>query len=491
MLGHCPGRVRLDRLGKAARNEMRRIGYGAAVELLASPLQTSLAADLSGWWQSLYHLPLPISSAAEFDDIFPDSRHMPTGYHSVLAGAHAWLPVAVEDYFANGGEKLWVVRIPEGERQEGFLPRTATELGDGSRLRDGTKLHDVCTLKGVTTVLPIPEIGVIALPDLERLQVPANLPDIPSVQFDNPEPRFLPCSGILADERLGPPPPAGEPGGPPTPQPSRRLIEMVQGTLARHRPDVQCLYSLPLAYSSHAGSPVVDPDVLDEIRLMKEGATGPGLRRIQLVSPYMRGPRHRLVSAVGLVAGLQAQVARRHGMWRSAAAVPMLTDGRPYPPVSAAQAVALREDPGVGVIRYRGGNVSLDDERLAVPALHWADYGHAPDLKRFDDYRSGEVARFLGFLMRQLRALGELIVFNLDFRDPRPRILLEEFFQRLYRAGALRGRLPEDAFDIRERHPREGTMIYEIEVAPAFPIDKLQLTFSNRTGEWQAELANG
>jgi hypothetical protein len=99
--------------------------------------------------------------------------------------------------------------------------------------------------------------------------------------------------------------------------------------------------------------------------------------------------------------------------------------------------------------------------------------------------------RFLGFLRRQLQALGEQLIFNLDYRDPRPRLLLEQFFRRLYSQGALRGASAEQAFSIRESTPQEGAMLYEIMLAPAFPIDKLFLTFANLNGEWRSEVVDG
>jgi len=51
--------------------------------------------------------------------------------------------------------------------------------------------------------------------------------------------------------------------------------------------------------------------------------------------------------------------------------------------------------------------------------------------------------------------------------------------------------LPEDAYRVTESQPGEGMMLFEIMVAPALPIDRLFLTFTNLDGEWQAEVAGG
>ena len=140
---------------------------------------------------------MPLYSSAEFDDIFPEARTRPTGYRSRLGGDRAWLAEAVTDYFANGGEKLWVIPVPEVERQAGFLPAA------------GTRLHDTRSLRGLAVALVLEEVAVLALPDLERLQVPAELPfPPPRVRLDNPQPAFLPCGEEFDDgHREHSPPP--------------------------------------------------------------------------------------------------------------------------------------------------------------------------------------------------------------------------------------------------------------------------------------------
>jgi hypothetical protein len=191
---------------------------------------------------------------------------------------------------------------------------------------------------------------------------------------------------------------------------------------------------------------------------------------------------------VGVIAGRQAAVARRQGVWRSAAGQALVSEAIPYPPCDSELSLRLRERPGVGVLVRRQGRLELEDERLAVPALHPGDWQGALDPGRFDGYRSGEIARFLGWLLRRLRRLGETLVFDLDPRDPRPRLLLEELFGRLHAAGALRGAVPEESFRILSGERRGNAIAYDIEIAPAFPIDRLRLTFANSAGEWRGRL---
>jgi hypothetical protein len=468
MLGHCPGRVRPARLTAmpATLDDMRSAGFGPAVEAVLQDRDTDL-----------YHLPIPLHSNAEFTDIFPDAGQAAVGYASVLAGDKAWLAQAVEDFFANGGEKLWVVRVPEAEAQEGFLPV------------ESTVLHDNSTLRGLAAVLVIPSLAVVAFPDLERLQIPAHLPDIPRNRLDNPEPGFLPCSQSLEDDHRERRYPEEIPAAP-DPRPLSLLMQGILSWVARHRPDLMCLFTLPLSYSGDIGRPAADEASLQWINSVRNSAGADSLRHAQLLFPYLRGPRFALRSPVGVVAGLQSALAQRAGPWRSMAARPMLTDALPYPRLSLARTLELRENPGVSVLQAINGRVCLDDERLAVPALHPGDYADTQDMSRFDGFRSAEVQRFLGFLRRQLQTLGDTLIFNMDYRDPRPRFSLEQFFRRLHARGALRGALPSDAFRITESHTAEGVMVYEIMVAPAFPIDRLYLTFSNLSGAWQGEVLN-
>jgi hypothetical protein len=280
------------------------------------------------------------------------------------------------------------------------------------------------------------------------------------------------------------------PADPPEPATTLGVIDQVRVLLERWRPDIQYLHSLPLVYASAAGGPAPNGAVLAALAARRGTREGAGLKRIQLLFPYLRGPRSRLASPVGLVAGRQAGVARRDGVWRSIAGQALVTDASPYPPVGSREAERLRETPGIGVLSRRRGRVELDDERLVVPALHPDDYLDARDPSRFDGYRSGEVSRFIGFLMRRLRALGDLLVFDVDPRDPRPRLLLEDLFRALHAAGALRGALPEEAYRIRPGLAGEGVLAYDIELAPAFPVDRLRLTFANREGEWQTSLGS-
>lgn len=467
MLGHCPGRVRIERLLQLPDlvAEIRGLGF-----------YRRLAALMRGEPDTLTHLPLPLHSVAEFDDIFPEARSAATRYQSVLAGNSAWLPWAVEDFFANGGEKLWVIAVPEQEGVGGFMPDP------------GVSPLDVEDLRGLGLLAILERVGLIAFPDLERLQIPEGLQDIPRKRLRNPSPRFLPCTANTDDDhrerRYG-----SELPEPVAQEPLVALLQRFLPWLERQRPEAQCLLTLPLDHSPLLDSPMLDAQAREALVVAARDTSGHRLRQVQFVFPYLRSAKRRLATPVGLLAGLMAESARRRGIWRSVAGLPMIGDGLPYPPLTLADTLELRQRPGMGIVQSRAGQLVLDDERLAVPALARGDYDvRNLDSERLDGYRAGEVARFMGHLRRELRELGESLVFGVNAQDARPRLVLERFFTDLHRSGALRGKLPEQSFSIREIRMPEAVIAFEIEVAPAFPIDRLVLTFVNRDAEWSTEV---
>lgn len=490
MLGHCPGRVRIERLLALTSlvSEIRQAGFGERVKrivMLVDEIALARANAMSPKVieklldrldAAVSHLPIPLHSTAEFDDIFPDARTESTQYGSLLAGARAWLPQAVDDFFSNGGEKLWLVRVPEAEGVAGFLPEQPQSLLDVDKLR------------GVACLLVINRLGVVVMPDLERLQIPAQLPDIPRKRLDNPEPVFLPLGTLLDDghrERRQ----SGELFAALPTQPLLAVLRRLLQLTSRDRPDIQFIVTLPLSYSNTLASPVADADALSILDKARKTNNAHFLRQVQVVFPYLR-QGDRITSPVGMLAGAIAKNTRENGAWSSVATQSLISLAQPFPAVDIQENIALRETPGIGVIQLKAGKLKLDDERLLVPALHPDDYllpGESGNFSpRLNGARSAEVVRFLGYLVRELRELGDQLVFNLDPQDPRPHLVLEKFLLGLYRAGALRGASPQEAFRITRASSAENVIAFDIEIAPAYPIDKIVITFVNRDGEWQA-----
>lgn len=494
-IGHCPPdhlEVNWGRLG-GALDEIGALGFRKEAATLrawgegsAAPGASEADERLAG----LFGLPIPLYSLGQFQDLFPGVFDASAAYVSRLAGDRAWLPLAVQDFFEqseslpDGAKKLWIIRVPECAGRTAFLPDPAADL-----------LH-LDALGAFERALLIPRAGILCLPDLERLQIPAQLPDVPRVRLDNPEPVFLPCGTDLDDthreRRL-----ASEMPDPEETLAPRRMVPRIARALDRLRPDIQCLLALPFD-AGHYESPRPAADFLahlDEIAdpLGPNGELAAKLRHLQFLYPYLRGPDRLLGSPSGLVAGMQAEVSQLRGPWRSAAGRPLPGRGLPYPAVDQQLATGLRETPGIGVLVNRRGRGELDDERLAAAALPAHTLAALPESRRRAEHlRSGEIMRFLGWLRRELQALGERLVFAADARDPRPGMLLRGFFENLHQLGALRGRLPEDAFRLEQRREGEAALVFDIEIAPAYPIDRIRLTFvhDRHAGGTQVELVD-
>lgn len=492
MIGHCPsfdGRAEWKRLARdlAVLAEIAALGFTAEVERLRALHEGRFEAEPGdGALFALYRLPIPIRSLGYFQALFPQAFDTDGAFRSALAGRAAWLPAAVQDFFAGDGQgvgdtrTLWIIRVPESDGVRAFLPDPAANLIEPSELG------------AFERALLIERAGILALPDLERLLVPRALPDVPRVRLDNPEAVFLPCATEIDDthrerRRSEEVPPADTPLGP------IDIVPPILRTLARLRPDMQCLLTLPLAQRPKDELPAPARDFLEHIaRIAGETGSEAGggaavsphaelagkLRHLQLLWPYLRREGYPLASPCGLVAGMQARVSQRHGVWRSIAGRPLPGTALPWPPVTQQQATALREAPGVTVLLRRGGKLQVDDESLCAPCLPAADLRRMSTAQREQEHwRSAEVMRFMGWLRRGLQGLGEQLLFDTDPRDPRPELALHKFFARLHEAGALRGMRPENAYRIRALPSAESTIAFEIEIAPAYPIDRLRLTF--------------
>jgi hypothetical protein len=438
--------------------------------------------------KALYRLPIPVQSLGQFRVLFPFAFDAPTRYVSVLAGERAWLPMAVQDYFEGSTSitrdqlKLWVIRVPElppddtaNPSVQAFLPQAQADLTQPGSLGAFER-----------ALLPR-RAAVITLPDLERLQIPSQLPDVPRLRLVNPVPAFLPCATVLDDshrERRS----AHEIPEMPAPLAPGQVIAPIARTLARLRPDMSCLLALPLEADQHGERPMPSRACIDYLASFttrgldettsRADTRASALRHVQLLYPYLRGPQRQLGSPSGLVAAMQALVAQREGPWRSIGERPLPGIFLPWPSLTQHEATALRLEPGVTVLMRRNGQCVIDDERLCVPCLPDVALRSLTRQQRAaDHWYSAEVMRFMGWLRRELQQLGERLVFDADIDDPRPELALQAFFSRLYALGGLRGARPELAFRIAKRSEGESTLIFDIEIAPAFPLDLIRITF--------------
>ena len=479
LFGHCPGRVRPGRLSQYARERLAQLGFAKEAEALPlaatqpglddtaevsnpindnSPLSSEqlFAARV----QQLHHLPLAFASLADFTDCFPDADSAACAYTSQLAGASAWLPSAVEDFFRAGGRLLWVIVVGENEGQRGFLPRAGA-----------VALSQPTSLRGFELLGLLTSAALVAVPDLERLQIPATLPPPPRMQLPNPEPLFLPCADNSGDHNDPPQErrSASDMLTAPQPLPFTLIARHLLTFLARWRTDMQLLLTAPLHFSDGLERPALDHAAVSAIG----DADDTLLRHLQPLFPYLRDTRHSLSSATGLIAGAICASAAQISPWASIAGKRLACNARPYPEQRPLEIARLREEFNLGVIIPAAGGVVLDDERTPCQTFQL----------------SAEIVRFVGWLRRQLNELGNDLVFSVDPHDPRPELALRHFFTRLHQAGALRGRTSEEAFSLEVTQPGEGQVIFTILIAPAFPIDRITLTLVADRGQWS--VANG
>ncbi|MBL8844024.1 MAG: hypothetical protein JNL90_21045 [Planctomycetes bacterium] len=476
-LGHAPGEAVVAALTPFARARLVEIG-------LPVPRHRD----------ELFHRPLALRSPDEFHALFPAARTTPTRYASRLAGATAWLPRAVEDFFRAGGSHLHAIVVPEADPTG-----LALSAADFLPPANGVELARPESWRGLAALLHLPQVGLVALPDLERLAIAAEVVGLPEKRLPNPIARFVPVSA-----------PAYEPGAErrneqemeagraPRPIDTLAAVPPLLDFLARWRPDVSLLWTLPLEKLQGAPEPTIAAAALRRLREWRGeppsstaassalSSSAPSasaalpderlrwLARLSPLFPYLKGPRYQLLSPSGVVAGAIAARATADGAWRSVAGRPLPSDAVPTPAVATASIAPLRAQ-GIGVLTHEGGALQLDDERTAAPGAA----------------RSAEGTRLRGWLLRELEQLGLELVFAPENAATPTRLALEQWLTDLFRRGALAGRTAADAFAVRELPRREGQLAFEIELAPSAPIDRLVLAFVNEGGRWQAEALDG
>lgn len=473
-VGHCPGEHRPRALTAEAIEALGAAGLvrlaAAMRRLLAGePVLPHADAEIHRRLDQgdLHQLPLVFHSWGAFRAVFPQASTVAPLHPRPLCGVGSWLARAVEDFFQAGGERCWVVAVPEADGAAGFLP--------GSPATVQAHLLQPELLRGAELVGVLPEAALLAMPDLERLALPVTLIDPGAVDPVPVPPEFQPCGRGDAPSfqaRRGPME---------DPAPSADVVlTRVATLLARFRPDMQWLHLLPIAarlgtevlgLPSTSLAPSIAPAAMSGLARL---AADPQLARaVQPLWPCLREPGGGLRSPVGLIAGAIAASARTSGVWRSIAGQRLPAVARPFPAIDALGAAELREAHHVGVLTTPTGLLELDDERCASAACA----------------HSAEVARFIGWIRRRLQRLGERLVFVADPRDPAVLLTVEHDLDRLHRAGALAGGPGRPAYRVQRGRGGPGELVIDIELRPTLPIDLIRVTLAGREGRWAVEEA--
>jgi phage tail sheath protein FI len=211
---------------------------------------------------------------------------------------------------------------------------------------------------------------------------------------------------------------------------------------------------------------------------------------VQLCYPWLRTHvSGRLPGALeppdGVLVGMLARGALTRGAFRSVAGTrstgivdvfPVVARARLEPPNDAAR-------PGARALPER---VSLFAPTPAGFAL-LSDVTTSPDAV----CRSAGVKRLLAIVVRAARRLGEESVFDANGEAlwARLRDGLNDLLLALLREGALRGRSPQDAFDVRcdrstmtQQDLDQGRVVCEIRIQPSVSIERITVVLALEDG---------
>ncbi len=446
--------------------------------------------------------PVPIESWAAFDQLFAWETR-------TLAGSDGrsdtYLGAAVRSFFAQGGQRCYVVRLgdpwPVTETRATRLTRLATLIPGHAQRQVSSHPLDPASWRGVGHLLGLPEVSFLSLPDLPDLvSVDRRPPPVEIQQPAFPE-QFVECSA---------PTPAPRPDRPvrtvqaPQCDPLgyadwANALNIVAQFIQRRRREVQLVAAIPLP---DLGTPA-EQDLLSFLtqgRFRRDGlpltaladplgaTLGLSSAFVQLAYPWVSSPAARnlaqqLENPEGVLVGILARNALQRGTFRSAAGADLGDVYALFPiisPIAAEAEISTLAQP----------QRLLDRVSLMAPTPAGlrllADVTTSGDLA----YRPASVGRLVASLLRAARRLGEDLVFESsgELLWARVREALNSLLLGLYRAGALRGNTPEEAFRVRcdrttmtQQDLDQGRAIAQIQFTPTVPIDQItvQLVLTN------------
>jgi hypothetical protein len=384
---------------------------------------------------SLTGLPLAFSDAAAFAAAFP--------------GDDGWLVRAVRDYFNAGGLRAWVVRVEVN-------PTAPLD----AYLRATRPLISALPPSGVDIAMQIPSAGLLVLPDLEYLCLAKVSPPTPPAPTVPPvPPGFRPAADFVAPPPASTQPPAVPPAG----IAPHDVLMRVSTRLKEHRPDMLCLFALPVG----ADETLPVPALVKRIESYLSGGAGPApdLPQVQAFAPLLLDSSGVIASPSGLIAGFLSASAQSVGAWRSVAGRTLPLGGTPLRRIESNALDQLRKS-GVATLRFAPGGTVLDDDILACR-----------DVPGSAARRAAGTRRLMGWLVRNLQSFGEQLIFENVVNDGTIDLILTDLFDALLKGGALNGRQVADAVTIRRRRSRANEVEFDIAVDTALAVETIQLRF--------------
>lgn len=425
--------------------------------------------------EALRDIPVPIETWESFDALFDWNHRTPHGDDHALATD---LGAAVRSFFIQGGRKCYVVRV--GDPWPLSAPRTE-RLALLDRLLPGSSFlepnltvsmtstpADRQSWHGVGHLFGLPDVSFVCLPDLPAMvasdPVPLALPAPPSI-----EEHFVECSDV-------PLPP------PDTPLPRftapccdrtafadwASIVEtIVQQVLVRHLREMELIAAVPLPRPGLT----VDAEVITASRQIASPF-------LQLAFPWCRtATASRLPGGVespdGILAGILARNALRHGTFRSAANQTVIDVAGLMPELSKETISGRSAD----VDRPLEEWISLFAQTPSGLQVV-SDVTTSPN--RYD--RPGGVSRLFAVIRRVAREVGEELVFDVSSERlwMRLREAMDTVLFAIWQVGGLRGRTPAQAFHVRcdrstmsQQDIDQGRLIAYVQFAPALPIDTI------------------
>lgn len=428
---------------------LARLPAGLRAWLAAHDWRPGRAGRTAEALVDLLDVPVPVDAPDAFDALFATGTR-PVG--ATGGTADAPLGAAVRRFFALGGRRAYVVRLgdpppvgtPAPERAAAYLSAFPAPAA-----------VDPSTWRGLGHLFGLPDVSLVALPDLPDLFAAPPAAPAPFTP-DGPPEAFVACAA------RGRPPEAASLrrlGGPGLDAAgfaawgafARRAGAFVE----RAAPGVQLVLAVPRPASGHGAR--TERAARDA---QWAAAAAVHTRAVQLAYPWLRTDASArlpgdLEPPDGALVGLLAAHALRRGAWQPALGLSVpgvrvldpvpdraLLD-RPLPP-PARFGSALRLRDRVTVFGMTPSGVRL---RSDVTTAGGAAEAPAQD----EAYRPASVHRLLAAVLRAARRLGEAVVFEPN-GEPLWRRLregLEAYLAALHAEGVLGGAEAADAFTVR------------------------------------------
>jgi hypothetical protein len=460
----------LPRIAASAPERMDVACFVGFVRARGAPLDDALRAFLGerGFSDSsaLLDVPVPIERFGDFQRWFAWEPR------DAAPASAQYLGAAVRSFFAQGGRKCYVVRAGDPRPLLARRPPPGDALA--RLVPDRASPSDRSSWRGAAHAFGLPDVSLLCLPDLADVFAV----DVPIPPLDPPA--RAGSVGFEACTAPGPLPPLDH-AFRTVPAPRcdddgyrawAAAIERIAWMLDGDAPDVQLVAALPL--------PTADARAAKEPAAFVNDTFPPGLpgasRAVQLVYPWASTPRSAelpegLESPDAVLAGVLARNALQRGAFHSAAGLDLFDVDELAPIVERAE-IARGIDDRVCILGPTPGGLRvLSDVTLAPRGA----------------YRFGAVSRLAAVVRRALRQIGEQTVFEASGPGAWAalRARAEHVMGCLFRAGALRGATPAQAFSVRcdrttmtQDDLDAGRLVAEVELDPALPVERIRVVLA-------------